>query len=582
MRLFRSVLLLMLFASAVPTAVLGWMLASVSSDQLVADSLELAGERVERLRLQAAGTLAEARRAVEDASRGAPWAALDSAGRRAAISGLLDRSEEIAIVTLYRRDGRKLPGLQAFESAVAPSEIAEHELATAPLLAAGLPTTGGPPRWSAVYRAGRRGLAVMTVLVPLADPAVGAVAAEVSLAHLQTLAARTRVGARGTAFLVDGTGRYVAHPDAARVLSGERASEEAIVSQVSRALAAPAGHQMARVAEFRDGRGQDLLGAYAILPEVGWGVVAAQPRADAFASVRRMQRTALAGGLLSMVLAVALSAWFARGIARPVGELVKGALEIAGGRFGREAKVRARNEIGDLAYTFNHMSRELSSYDNENRRLIAALEAGYLDTIRSLAGAIDAKDAYTRGHNQRVAEMAAEIGREMGCDERTIKALSYGGLLHDVGKIGIPEPLLHSRVALTDAEMALMREHPAIGAEIVRGVEFLRDALPAIRSHHERWDGAGYPDGLAGDAIPLVARIVNAADTWDACTSSRPYQPAMPVEEVLSIVAKLRGTQIDPRVHDALTAVVGRRSAGAVGRGGASRGENLPSRRAQP
>jgi putative nucleotidyltransferase with HDIG domain len=278
-----------------------------------------------------------------------------------------------------------------------------------------------------------------------------------------------------------------------------------------------------------------------------------------------MRRTAIAGGLVSLVLAVVLSAWFARSIARPVSECARGALEIARGQFGREVKVESANEIGDLALTFNHMSRELKGYDEENRRLITALEAGYLDTIRSLAGAIDAKDSYTRGHNQRVAELAVEIGRAMGLDERSIKALSYGGLLHDIGKIGIPEPVLRKQVPLDEAEMALMRQHPGIGAEIVRGVEFLRDALPAIRSHHERWDGKGYPDGLTADEIPLVARIVNAADTWDACTSSRPYQPAMRTEEVLEILSRLRGVQIDPAVHDALVSVVRRRAAGKSG-----------------
>ncbi len=564
MRLFRSVLLLMLFASAVPTAVLGWLLASTSRAQLATDALELAGERVERLRLLAAGQLADVRRAVEEAAREAPWSGLDTAERRSELAGLLQRRDEVTVVTLYDRAGRKIPGMQAFPISVAPSEIAEHELATAPLLAAGLPAKGGGPRWSQVYAAPRRGETAMTLVVPLGDPAVGALAAEISLATLQRLVARTRVGARGAAFVVDASGRYVAHPDVARVLTRAHAGEGSIVAEVARALAAPAEMQGARVAEFHGGGGEDLLGAYAVLPDVGWGAVAAQPKADAFAAVERMRRTALAGGMLSLVVAVILGAWFARGIARPVSELVKGALEIARGHFGREIEVRVRNEIGDLAYTFNHMSRELKSYDGENRRLIAALEAGYLDTIRSLAGAIDAKDAYTRGHNQRVAELAVEIGQELRVDDKTLRALAYGGLLHDVGKIGIPEPVLRKQVPLDETEMMLMREHPVIGAEIVRGVEFLRDAIPAIRSHHERWDGTGYPDGLRAEAIPLVARIVNAADTWDACTSSRPYQPAMGVEEVVGILARLRGTQIDPTVHDALIAVLNRWTGGAM------------------
>jgi putative nucleotidyltransferase with HDIG domain len=263
----------------------------------------------------------------------------------------------------------------------------------------------------------------------------------------------------------------------------------------------------------------------------------------------------------SIVATVLLAALVARSVVRPLQACVRGALEIARGRFGHQVAVTGRNEIADLAYTFNHMSRELATYDAENRRLIAALEQGYLATIRSLVGAIDAKDPYTHGHAQRVADLAVEIGRELALPERDLRALSYGAILHDIGKIGVPDPLLGKPTPLSAEEIEIVRSHPFIGAEIVKGVEFLRDAVPAIRGHHERWDGGGYPDGLAGEAIPLTARIVNAADTWDACTSERPYQPAMPPRDVLEIVARLKGTQIDPAVHDALVRVLRRRGA---------------------
>ncbi len=276
--------------------------------------------------------------------------------------------------------------------------------------------------------------------------------------------------------------------------------------------------------------------------------------------------TALAAGGASLAVAAGLAAVFARTLDAPLTELVRGALDIARGRFGQQVPVPGRSQVGDLAYTFNYMSRELARQDEENRRLIEALERGTLDTVRSLSGAVDAKDPYTRGHNGRVADLAVEIGRAMGCDARTLQALEYGGLLHDIGKIGIPEGLLRKTVPLTGPEMSLMRQHPAIGADIVREVELLRDALPAIRSHHERWDGGGYPDGLIGEAIPLVARIVNAADTWDACTSSRPYQPALEPAEAARILGRLRGSQIEPAVHDALLVVLHRRTNGAVGR----------------
>jgi putative nucleotidyltransferase with HDIG domain len=277
------------------------------------------------------------------------------------------------------------------------------------------------------------------------------------------------------------------------------------------------------------------------------------------------------GGPALLALAVAaavaalLSVAVARRLAAPLQELVRGALDIARGRFGREVKVKARDELGDLAYTFNHMSRELAAYDGENHRLIAALERGYLDTIRALASAIDAKDPYTRGHSERVASLSVEIGRELGLDAAGLKAVEHAGVLHDIGKIGVPEQVLRKPDRLTPEERTLVKSHAPVGAEIVEGIEFLRAAEPGIRHHHERWDGGGYPDGLRGEAIPLVARIVNAADTWDACTSERPYQRAYSAPEVLAILADLRGAQIDPAVHDAILRALARRGDEAGG-----------------
>ncbi|HVI75865.1 MAG TPA: HD domain-containing phosphohydrolase [Anaeromyxobacteraceae bacterium] len=297
-----------------------------------------------------------------------------------------------------------------------------------------------------------------------------------------------------------------------------------------------------------------LMLAAAVVPSVVLGFVLLR---EAHATVSL--RAAALAGAATLGVALPLSAWFARRLARPVLECVRGALDIARGRFGRQVTVTVRNEIGELAYTFNHMSRQLESYDRENRALIAALEAGYLATLRSLVSAIDAKDPSTRGHSDRVAELAVAVGRELGVDDVELKALAYGGLLHDVGKIGIPEALLHKAGRLAPAELEQMRAHPAIGADILRGVAFLEAAAPAVRSHHERWDGTGYPDRLAGEAIPLVARVVNAADTFDACTSVRPYQEAIPAEAALDVLQRLRGTQIDPTVCDALVRVMRRR-----------------------
>jgi putative nucleotidyltransferase with HDIG domain len=267
----------------------------------------------------------------------------------------------------------------------------------------------------------------------------------------------------------------------------------------------------------------------------------------------------LTGLAAALIVSILVAGLLSARLTTRLRELVRSALDIARGHFGREVKVYGRDEVADLAYTFNHMSRELAAYDGENQGLIEKLERGYLDTIRALASAIDAKDPYTRGHSERVASLSVDIARELGLEGKAMKTLEFAGVLHDIGKIGVPEQLLRKPARLTPEETTLVRSHAVVGAEIVEGIAFLREAEPAIRHHHERWDGKGYPDGLSGEAIPLVARIVNAADTWDACTSERPYQRAYSAPEVVAILASLRGAQIDPKVHDAILRVVERR-----------------------
>jgi HD-GYP domain-containing protein (c-di-GMP phosphodiesterase class II) len=218
--------------------------------------------------------------------------------------------------------------------------------------------------------------------------------------------------------------------------------------------------------------------------------------------------------------------------------------------------VPQKNELGELAQTFNYMSKQLLAYDTENRGLYESLEKGYLETIVALANSIDSKDAYTRGHSQRVGDVAVEIGRELSLAERELRQLQYGGILHDIGKIGIVESILCKQSRLTDQEMAIMREHPAIGDAIIGPVSFLGSVRACVRHHHERWDGTGYPDRLKGEDIPLLARIVACADTFDACTSTRPYQKAMPLEKAMEILDNLSGAQLDPKVVMALRQVL--------------------------
>jgi putative nucleotidyltransferase with HDIG domain len=173
------------------------------------------------------------------------------------------------------------------------------------------------------------------------------------------------------------------------------------------------------------------------------------------------------------------------------------------------------------------------------------------EALRALVAAVEAKDGYTHGHSARVAATSVRLGQRMGLRPQVLRRLAQGALLHDIGKIGIPDEILNKPGALTREERARIEEHPVIGWDIVRRAPTLREALHAVRHHHERFDGDGYPDGLRGDEIPLVARIVAVADVWDALTSDRAYRPAWSRQRAVDHIAAARGTQFDPVALDA-------------------------------
>lgn len=187
---------------------------------------------------------------------------------------------------------------------------------------------------------------------------------------------------------------------------------------------------------------------------------------------------------------------------------------------------------------------------------LAELRESYQATLHALSAALDARDRETEGHSQRVRAYALMLADEMGISDReTREAIEWGALLHDVGKIGIPDAILHKPARLTDEEWMLMRQHPRIGHDMLSDIPFLEPALPVVLYHHERWDGAGYPTGTAGEEIPLPARIFSVADTLDAITSSRPYRAAQSLEAARDEIRRNRGTQFDPAVVDAFAAI---------------------------
>jgi putative nucleotidyltransferase with HDIG domain len=207
----------------------------------------------------------------------------------------------------------------------------------------------------------------------------------------------------------------------------------------------------------------------------------------------------------------------------------------------------ASSTLRRQAKTLHERSRELmESY----RRL----EESSLEAIESLNATVDAKDPYTAGHSARVQRIALAVAEELGLTAQRLDAVRFGGLFHDIGKIAVPDSVLTKPGALDDGEFAIVQRHPADGAEIVSHFSRLREAVPPIRHHHERWDGKGYPDRLAGDEIPQEACVVGLADAWDAMTTDRPYRTALTVEQAAAEVRNCRGTQFSPAVVDAFFA----------------------------
>jgi HD-GYP domain-containing protein (c-di-GMP phosphodiesterase class II) len=195
------------------------------------------------------------------------------------------------------------------------------------------------------------------------------------------------------------------------------------------------------------------------------------------------------------------------------------------------------------------------------RRRPERRETSPMMALQLLSRAVEARDAYTRGHAARVGEYSAALAQALGCSERMVEECRVGGRLHDIGKVGIPDAVLHKPAALARAERKIMRSHPEIGAAIVGSVPFLRPVLPCVLCHHERWDGKGYPGKLKGTEIPLHGRICAVADAFDAMTSSRPYRAAQSLEFARAELIAGRNTQFDPACVDAF---VGALDAGAV------------------
>ncbi|MBL4591041.1 MAG: HD-GYP domain-containing protein [Phycisphaerales bacterium] len=215
---------------------------------------------------------------------------------------------------------------------------------------------------------------------------------------------------------------------------------------------------------------------------------------------------------------------------------------VVGGKRGEDPQVSSHETkmLDAVSGILSAFLENMALYNEQNRTFVG--------TVKAMSSAIDAKDRYTQGHSERVAMLSAKLAEQIGQSENEIERIRISGLVHDVGKIGVPEAVLCKPGRLTDEEFDLIKLHPTIGYDILKDIPSLSDILPGVLHHHEKWDGTGYPSGLAGESIPLMARIMAIADTFDAMSSNRAYRAGMPRAKVLAEIQRCSGSQFDPEL----------------------------------
>ena len=250
----------------------------------------------------------------------------------------------------------------------------------------------------------------------------------------------------------------------------------------------------------------------------------------------------------ALVIALGVAIGLTTFVRRPLRRLAAAARAIAAGGQVDALKVSRQEELGEVTLAFNAMSEQIARQLRENAEAYARLDETYLETVTALAAAMEAKDHYTADHAAALVSSALAIGRRLGFTEEELRELNYAAVLHDIGKIGVPGQILNKPGPLSTEEFATMTRHSVIGEQIIARVEHLRPVARIVRSAHERWDGTGYPDGLAGEEIPLASRILLVCDAYDAMTSDRPYRKAMSEEAATEELRDGAGSQFDPGV----------------------------------
>ena len=466
---------------------------------------------------------------------------------RALLEHFVSSSDELAYATLVNVDAK---GISA--GRISPDAFLQRELERAYTAARDGRSYNGD---AMVLGEGKDSRTVMLVSTPVALEGhfAGMLAVAVDLGHLIRRLREVSIGGL-TTYVIDQRGRLVAGSGPEYFTGQDMTNLEIVRNFVEQGGKA----QFVATGEFSTREGSkttQMLGTYSPVPSLAWAVVAQKPQQEAYRGVYEMQRTATLLALLLVLVSIGISSFAARKITNPLEVLTESSRAIARGDFSQRVQLSSRTEIGELAGTFNTMSEELEQFVADLKRAAEENRALFLNSIQMLAGAVDEKDPYTRGHSDRVTRYSVMLATELGLPDDFVEKLRISAQLHDVGKIGIEDRVLKKPGALTPEEFEIMKTHTTKGANILRPVKQLQEMLPGIELHHESLDGRGYPYGLKGDAIPLMARIIAVADTFDAITTNRPYQTAHDGAYAVRVINSLALKRLDPKVVAALTAL---------------------------
>lgn len=559
LRILYLLLVILIGVSVLPLGFYGWNMVSTNQDILETKEKELQAFTSESLAQEISLSIGNVNQRVgEFFDSVVPLATQLPASKyetdprlRDALQRFASGQSDVIFVTVLNNEAR---GARAGEYNAASDTFLRKDLETAFLTAhQGAEYRSNPP--ITIMRSGQNE-PVMLFARPIKEKGdfLGMLGAVVTLEPIVKRLRDTRTRTGLEAYIVDNSGRLVATNDTANNVAGRDMVDIPIVQKFLES----GGH--ARLTETSDfnlhegGKAIPMLGTYSPIQNVGWGIIVQRKQSEAYFAINQMRRDTIFLGLLVIFLSLGVGIFSAKSITRPLDQLTQTARSIAKRDFTQRADVRSRTEIGELAGTFNLMAEDIQHYigdlteaSEQNRQL-------FMGSIEMIAAAVDAKDPYTKGHSARVSQYSVILAKEIGLPEEEINKIRISATLHDVGKIGIEDRVLKKPGVLTNEEFEIMKRHTIMGFEIVRQVKQLSEMLPGIRWHHEALNGQGYPDGITGDEIPLMVRIMAVADTFDAITTDRPYQAGRDFPNALQILRKLAGTKYDPIVVDAMHA----------------------------